>query len=531
METTVRTIHEIPSFKENMVLIAGKEGLDNLITSVSVMEVPDFADGQLEPGLFVLTTFYNFQSNEEQMVETIRKLSANKASGIIIKIKRFIDTIPPRVIEEANQKSLPLFCTQNLLFGNIISLISSVIVNNAFNKIKTANEQYQEIFSALLNNEKIGTFSNKIGKRLNHSFACVSEKGEVQAKYFTEDFNRRAITQDYYEQLLEKLQNKTEKQPITSPMHLEDCSVFLCNVKSKILGYFIVWHSAELTEYEILISQQMSTFLSMKFMEEYVIQADLRKRVSAVLDEILYNRSNKLSVIKERLFLLGYKELKSFLLFFLPISEKKISKNTKGTDWFLNKVQLYFPGSVAGFIMGGFVIITPSSEEIPLPFNKDQKLLKKLDNFLGKMQLKCSVGCSTRQSDLRKIPECLEQAKQALSYGSLFKTAENIHCYENFSELNTISYMIGTAGEEMIYRTVINPIRDYDHEYKQDLWLTLEECLSHNTLEAAANALFIHSSTLRYRLQNIYNLTGYNFFDNMGKYVLNTAYILYKITN
>ena len=159
MEITVRDICILQSLKTNMDLIAGKDGLDRVVTSVSVMEVPDFADGSLVAGLFVLTTLYNFSKDERQMVEIVRKLAKNQVSGIVIKINRFIDKIPSSVIEEADKHHLPLFHMEGLLFSNVISVITSEIISNEFNKIKTANEYYQEIFLALLNGEKITSFT------------------------------------------------------------------------------------------------------------------------------------------------------------------------------------------------------------------------------------------------------------------------------------------------------------------------------------------------------------------------------------
>jgi len=528
MEITVQDIYSLQSLKANMDLLTGESGLDRVVTSVSVMEVPDFADGNLVPGLFVLTTLYNFSKNENEMVEVIKKLAKNNISGIAIKINRFVDSISPKIIEEAMKYQLPLFRMQGLMFSNVISVISSEIINNEFNKIKTANELYQEIFLTLLNGEKISSFTKKIGKRLEHSCVCASGSGLVLAKYIRKDFDKTKDNQEYYDRLTKKiLQNVTEKMEGNSYYCFDDCYVFPCRLKKLLMGYFIVWSMSELTDYEILLSEQMKNFLSIKFMEEYAIQTDQRRRVSAILDEILFGRHNKLDVIKERLYLLGFKENKAFRVLLFSISEQE---NERRMELLIRNIQMQFPGAVAYFIMEGFVTICPTSEDSTTSTGENKKFKSSVNTAMRQMKLDCKVGCSTKQSDLRKISECLNQAKQALSYGNAFDAQGNIYCYENFSEISVISYMLGTDGAAQIYRTVIDPIMEYDRCYNQQLWQTLMECLSNNTLEAASKALHIHSSTLRYRLQNICNITGYDFFSNIGKYVLNTAYILYKIS-
>ncbi len=533
MEITVRDIFSLQPLKIDMVLIAGEGGLEKKVSSVSVMEVPDFADKSLTQGLFVLTTLYNFSDNEEQMVGIIRKLAKNNVSGVAIKINRFIEKLPSKVIEEANKYQLPIFYTQKLMFSHMISIITSEIINNEYNKIKMANEQYQEIFMALLNGEKISYFTSKIGKRLNCSCACVSGQGKILAHYFKEGFDRKTLEEELcYEKILgTMLQNSGKKTEISSFLRVGNCSMFPIRVKEMLLGGFLVWSRNDLTEYEILLSQQMKNFLSMKLMEDYIVQADQRRRVSIILDEVLFGRNCKLETIKERLYLIGFKENKAFRVLLFSISEKKINKNKWGMEAFFHDIQTQFPGAVAYFILEGLVMIYPTSDEGTVPHGGNKKLKSYISEAMKRMKLVCKVGCSAGQKDLRKLPECLDQAKQAIIYGSALEVQENIYCYESFSEISAVSYMVGTSGEEEMYRTIIDPIHKYDEEFHQQLWLTLGECLSNNTLEAASKVLHIHSSTLRYRLQNICNITGYDFFTNTGRYVLNTAYILYRITN
>lgn len=533
MEITVRDIFSLQPLKMDMVLIAGEDGLGKKVRSVSVMEVPDFADKSLVQGLFVLTTLYNFSDNEDQMMDVVRKLAKNNVSGVAIKINRFIEKLPPRVIAEADKYQLPIFYTQKLMFSHMISIITSEIINNEYNKIKMANEQYQEIFMALLNGEKISRFTNRIGKRLDCSCACVSGQGKILAHYFKEGFDRKALEKELcYEKILgTMLQKSGNKTEISSYFRVGDCSMFPIRVKEMLLGGFLVWSRNELTEYEILLSQQMKNFLSMKLMEDYIVQADQRRHISIILDEVLFGRNCKLEIIKERLYLIGFKEDKTFRILLFSISEKNINKNKWGMEAFFQEIRTQFPGAVAYFILEGLVMIYPTHDEGAFSQGGNKKLKNYISEAMKRMKLVCKVSCSAAQKDLRKLPECLDQAKQAMIYGSALAVEENIYCYDSFSEISAVSYMVGTSGEEEMYRTIIDPIRKYDEEFNQQLWFTLEKCLSNNTLEAASKALHIHSSTLRYRLQNICNITGYDFFTNTGKYVLNTAYILYRITN
>ena len=89
--------------------------------------------------------------------------------------------------------------------------------------------------------------------------------------------------------------------------------------------------------------------------------------------------------------------------------------------------------------------------------------------------------------------------------------------------------MLNTEEYSFVKNTIILPLKEYDEKYKSELELTLEKCLTNDTLEKAAAELHIHSSTLRYRLQKIKNLTNADYFSTQGKYLLNTAYIISKL--
>ncbi len=530
MDATVRKIISLQPLRENLKLVAGESGLDNIITSVSVMEVPDFANGKLPDGLFVLTTLYGFIEDEFAMVDTIKKLAASHASGIIVKVNRYIDGIPASVAAAANTYGIPLFQIEQIHFSQIISVITGEIVNNEYNKIKTINDQYNEIFNALVSGEQIGSFLIKICNRLARSCACISEKGALLAHHCHNESDKNLMTEDYCMHIMRSVISIEEMHPdIESPIALEDCQVFLCSTKNRILGCFIVHSREKLEGYELLLAQQMTNYLSIKLIENQVVQADQRRRCALIMDEILLGKNNREETIRERLFLLGYEETKTYRILLFAVPEKKLG--VRRTESIIDNVQSMLRGSVTYFTMDGLVVLCPTNENTELPVGDNKKLKNRIKDVIAKLNLECSVGCSVKQTDLCRIPEGLNQAKRALNYGRIFAQEENVYCYENFSEINSVSYMIGTSGEKEIYNSIIKPIFEHDSRYNQQLWLTLESCLLNATLEAAAKKLFIHSSTLRYRLLKIQNITGHDYFSNVGRYVLYTAYILYKIAD
>ncbi|WP_142383671.1 helix-turn-helix domain-containing protein [Bacillus sp. V5-8f] len=91
--------------------------------------------------------------------------------------------------------------------------------------------------------------------------------------------------------------------------------------------------------------------------------------------------------------------------------------------------------------------------------------------------------------------------------------------------------LLNTPEHELIRSTIIEPIESYDKKYKSYLIETLETCLNTSSLREASEKLFIHNSTLRYRFEKIHELTGVNFFSNLGRYSLTNAFLLLKLEN
>ena len=111
MPYTLREMMRTGPFQELQV-IAGKEGLDNPIRYVGVLEAPDSVDFVKEYE-FVLTTGYVFSNQTERMMEMIRKLHEHGAAALGIKMFRYVQTIPEEAKKLADEYRFPIFFIPN----------------------------------------------------------------------------------------------------------------------------------------------------------------------------------------------------------------------------------------------------------------------------------------------------------------------------------------------------------------------------------------------------------------------------------
>lgn len=122
----VKEILEIPCMKESAIL-AGHRGLDNPVLCVDVLEVPD-ADQWVSPGTFLLTTAYAYKEDASRLEQLVRLLSEGGASGLGIKLGRFIQELPDGVLKTAEQQAFPIVLLPlELPYVTVIKKVMSLV--------------------------------------------------------------------------------------------------------------------------------------------------------------------------------------------------------------------------------------------------------------------------------------------------------------------------------------------------------------------------------------------------------------------
>lgn len=148
MTITINEALKIGRLKEGEI-IAGKEGLNRVISYVDVLEVPDIAPW-LREKVLLLTTGYAIKDKPSMQINLIEELTIKGAAGLVIKEDRFLKTIPREMIYNANRLKLPII----LIPGNIPYIeITHPLLNEI---LERQNEEYniQEKFKELIKNSK-----------------------------------------------------------------------------------------------------------------------------------------------------------------------------------------------------------------------------------------------------------------------------------------------------------------------------------------------------------------------------------------
>ncbi len=169
-------------------------------------------------------------------------------------------------------------------------------------------------------------------------------------------------------------------------------------------------------------------------------------------------------------------------------------------------------------------LVGPSEQQIPILIQSGQKftsekteaeqqIIKQLYSELTMLfpEQVILIGTSNIRNDISDFNPALNEAAKALQAARLgllddmgLVTYNNLGLYRLIMEIKNIE----TLNE--LYTETIAPLIEYDHRCKGALLQTMKVFLKHMSIKKAAEALYVHRHTMRYRLEQVEKMTGYN---------------------
>lgn|GEM_PF-2971195 len=123
-----------------------------------------------------------------------------------------------------------------------------------------------------------------------------------------------------------------------------------------------------------------------------------------------------------------------------------------------------------------------------------------------------SVGIGNPCYKLEDFKQSILEAKKSLQILKACKRTNSVRCYD---ELGVYRLFFKVPDEEElleIYYDTVGPLIEYDRENNTELLRTLEIYLEEDeNISKAAQRMYLHRNTLKYRIAKIQEVLGYNF--------------------
>jgi hypothetical protein len=267
--------------------------------------------------------------------------------------------------------------------------------------------------------------------------------------------------------------------------------------------YLLITHLARL----------ITTFLKSSSLLQLGIGKNTEEFFCSFLNGTIQDQSSVMNVLH----FLNWKRNDRYLCLHIEATQQNIRMLSSIAT--INHIEMQIPECRAFIHNNGItVLVNLSYSHAQIP-----DVLSRLAILLREGLLK--MGASSEIHDFLLLPQGYQQAQMALELGQ--KSTSMNWCFR-FDDY-ILEFLLSRAGEtlspELLCSGKLLILKKYDEENNTELYQTLKVYLeSERAVLQSAKALFIHRSTLLYRLERIEKLTNVNFEDPKERLVLQLSF-------
>lgn len=528
----------------NAELIAGKSGINRVITRVNIMEVPDIINW-VKPGELLFTTVYSIKDDYDAQKALIPALNSKGLAAIGIKPGRYIKEIPEAMIQAADKLGFPLF---KLPLEASFSDLMLPILHEIFDKQASFLQRLDEVHGKLMNVVINGGGLKEIAVTLSDLLkANIMIKEEVFGNLYYSNDEMKSKYNDAVIKLIGKKNGSFEYEIMEVQNGIGTFFVIKVPIMAAGQNYgeiYVFKEKNDITNFEINIIERASTISAFYLIKEIAAkEVEMRYR-SGFIDDLLSFDADKRSISAERGAIFGFDATKQYTVILLEI--KKIEKELKNINENSELVRLknriinilnnllQEKNAIITTKLDTMIILLPVPDKISDAESRNYtkkycyEILKKIKESLPDITLIIAIGRFYR--NITEIYKSYQDARKALMIGNVLqKYNEVIH----FDDLGIFRLLYQNAEEDELikfYNEYIDPIVKYDEKHGTELLKTLEAYFKCNgNLKQISKDLYTHYNTIIYRIQRIQEILGVNLENARDRLNLEVALQIYKI--
>ncbi|RCW47757.1 PucR family transcriptional regulator ligand-binding domain-containing protein [Halanaerobium sp. MA284_MarDTE_T2] len=467
-------------FNGDLKVIAGKNGLSREVSTVTVIDAPDFYKW-INGKEFIISTAYVIRDDIDYLLELLDIMNQKNAAGLGIKIDRYIKKIPEDIKNKADRLNFPIiYIPDEFAFADIINPVLSEVVNRQAKKLRYSEKVHESFTKLVLEDEDFPVILDNLEK-------LIKTKTVFYDKFSEQLFNSRELI------------NNTKG---ISDL-IEENFTYKLIYKNKTYGYIILIDKEAdfvLKEYDKIAVEHAATVLRLKIQREISnYQVELRFRNEFIQDLIFNNFSSK-DEIKEQLNKYDWKYNND--IFCLITKLDKHCSITKARD-LERKFKKEFGGSVFTQIGNRFIYLIESDGSSEYMDRTVKDKIKKIFSDASNGSF-FYTGIGNARDNIADINLSYEEAKNALNLGMNIKSEEKIYFFNELGIYRLLDIVIKEDIAEEFLEDNLGKLIRYDNSANDNLLETLETIIENDwNLKKSSQDLFIHYNTAKYRFSKI----------------------------
>lgn len=500
-------------------VVAGKDGLNNIIKWVHILEITN-VEKLLKGNELILTTGVSIQNDTEKFLFFVEGLIKANSAGLCIEYGDYIQRVPDEVIDLANRHQFPVIVFHEIVaFVEITHELHSQIINHQYLMISKLEKYAQALSKETLYAQTPEHLLKMMYKYLKTQ-TILKVKG--QDPIFLPNLPKQQRTV-----LLKKLEEFPQNTNfISQPIHLFE------HHYAEIILYS---EEKEITEFESLILDRTATALGEFLIRNLYVEERKGIEDAKWLEEWLEGKHLKEEIDQYILSQWPNYEPKGCTVFVTFISENKRNHQLDKTYLKLFCKSVYNQFGFYSFVVERkkyliFILLNKRERntmrarvEEGMKKIKQSDLLTKQDAF----DFKFAVGKLV--DDLHSVAESYQTALDTLYISRKIHTSSNF--YDDLHLFRLIYQLQKHTNLQEMVNEYLQPLIEFDEKYNGQLLETLDVYLQTNgSKQETAKQLFIVRQTLYHRIRKIESLIGEDFMNGEKRLALEFMLLARKFT-
>lgn len=509
-------------------VVAGKTGLDEVIESISVLEIAESEISRwvLKNQLYI-TSFYAIHDNVERQKEVINTLIEYGCCGLVLcYVGTWVEQIDKDIIRLCDEAGFPLIQARaDVSYIEILNPIINLLHEENTQSV-TVNDYSgirNDFLSLIVNEENIdvvlGQMNQRLGRKISYydtyGKMLFSDRGEKavcdEEEYLQHYFNHVLYACSRNGYTLEKIQG-------------EERLIVLIRSQKNLFGLFITNYEGEdmvnmeqefinpLVVAGALLLRRRSHRVNLreKAIEEYVTDLLVWNFPT---DEKAIERGMELGLTitdKDSVILININSIQSMKKVKVQQEMQQYVKRVI-LERIERYIKLYDSGNWLAF-RSDTIILFLNNKDNKMDMQDVQKHI--LNIFAEKPNLSISVGVSNRFGKETELPEAYRQAFQAAVLGREHYGENKMVFYDSVYFFSKLRQLKEEASTQMICSRYLEPVVNYDKMHGTELTMTLQSLIESNgNTQKAAERLYVHKNTILQRKERIIELLGFSPFE------------------
>jgi PucR family transcriptional regulator, purine catabolism regulatory protein len=514
---TVQDILDIPEL--NLRLLAGSKAVGNPVRWVHIAEIPDPTQW-LKGGELLLTTGYGLAGSRERMASGLKVLIDHNLSGLGIGTGFSFEEVPQDLIDIAEENNFPLFeIPYNIPFIAITEAVSSKIVNEQYSLLQRSLAVHEKLTKIVLEEKGLDAILSTLSALVGcsavlfdfHGLALCEASyrrklpGGTVADLWRQISDRRASRQDFSVGI-EGLSGGVQVYPVVASHRI---GAFLAVVKD----------NGDFSDYDRIILHHVVTVTALELVKKKAVAETEKRLAGDFFDELVASDLYE-EEIARRLAFFGLEPEAEHLLMLIDIDGFKAFLDGEREEAVVQDIKERLHWAVDEFLARRstpFISASRSDSVVVLvQLGTDSaasvmRMAQELHATIGEMlpEITVSMGLGRPHRSLVDLRQSYYEATYAIK---IRKLKGDTNVLASFDDLGSYGLLLGlqdTLSLEVFYDSVLGALREYDEENSSDLVKSLAYFLEANGHWGdAAERLYVHRHTLRYRMKRVEEITG-----------------------